>query len=196
MGRRSAALRLGRALYRARSFTPLPLVALVLARSRPTVWSALAGLPLVVLGEGERLEALRSIGGASRSLRVGGDRLVTEGAYARTRNPLYFGNLILSTGLALLSGVPYLPPLLWLLFAAQYVPIILCEEEELAGRHPEPYAAYTARVPRFFPRTWRRSPSPGRHGFLEAVRIEKRTLAAIAMLVAAMFVRGRLAGEG
>jgi hypothetical protein len=121
---------------------------------------------------------------------------VTEGAYARTRNPLYFGNLVLCTGLALLSGIPYLPPLLWILFAVQYVPIILCEEEELAGRHGDAYAAYAARVPRFFPRSWRRSPSPGEHGLLEAVRIERRTLAAVVLLGAAMFLRGRLAGEG
>ncbi len=193
-GVRPRAERIGRFLYRWRAYTPLPLVLVVLLASRPTGWSIAAGIPLVLLGETLRIDSLRFIGGSSRSRVLGGESLVAEGPYARTRNPLYLGNLLLSTGLALFSGIPVLPPVLWILFAAQYAAIIRAEEAELARRFPEPFAAYTREVPRFFPRGWGRSIGTPRLGLRAALRVERRTLAAIGLLLGAMLLRAPLLG--
>jgi len=193
-GVRPRAERIGRFLYRWRAYTPLPLVLVVLLASRPTGWSIGAGMPLVLLGETLRIDSLRFIGGSSRSRALGGETLVAEGPYARTRNPLYLGNLLLSTGLALFSGIPVLPPLLWILFAVQYAAIIRAEEAELARRFPEEFAAYKNAVPRFFPRGWGRSIGKPGLGMRAALRVERPTLAAIGLLLGAMLLRAPLLG--
>jgi protein-S-isoprenylcysteine O-methyltransferase Ste14 len=193
-GRREGALeRAGRFLYRYRSYTPLPLVAIVLFASRPTALFLAVGLPLAAAGETVRLAALRHIGGASRSTRLGAEGLVDSGPYRFTRNPLYLGNLFLSLGLAIATGLPWLPPLLLVLFAVQYAPIVASEEEELERRFGEAYVRYAADTPRFLPRAPRRPRAPARLGWEEAVRVERRSLAAVALLVAALafhFLRG------
>ncbi|MFH1276983.1 MAG: methyltransferase [Candidatus Eisenbacteria bacterium] len=183
---------LGRFFYRYRSYTPLPLVAVVLAFSRPTPLSLAAGLALAGAGEGLRLAALRHIGGASRTRRLGDEGLVTGGPYGWTRNPLYAGNLLLSGGLAIATGLAWFPPLLLLLFAIQYGPIIISEEEELHRRHPEAYGAYAARAPRFFPRPPERSARPPRWSWREAARIERSTLLTVAFLTLALLLHYRL----
>lgn len=185
---------LGRCFYRYRSYTPLPLVLVVLLFSRPTPLSLAGGLSLAGAGEILRLAALRHIGGASRSRRLGAGDLATGGPYGWTRNPLYAGNLLLSGGLAVATGLTWLPPLLLLLFVVQYVPIILSEEEELRRLHPEAYGAYAAGTPRFLPRRPGHPGPPPRWSWGDAVRIERPSLAAVALLTASLLLRCRLQG--
>ncbi len=192
-----AARRLGRLLYRFRGYTPLPLVLILLVSSRPSAASVAAGLPLVLGGEALRLWSLRHIGGASRSKRLGAASLVTSGPFALSRNPLYLGNLILSSGLAVFSGIGWLPPLLWVLFAVQYVPIVLAEEAELAERFPGEFAAYARAVPRFVPRPGGLGGARAGEaalGLVAAARVERRTLAATVLLLLAMLARAGLGG--
>jgi len=189
-------VRLGRFFYRYRSYTPLPLVAVLIFASRPTAVSLLAGAPLLLAGESVRLGALRRIGGASRSIRIGGTDLAVAGVYSLTRNPLYLGNALLSTGIAILSGIGWLPPLTLLLLAVQYVPIIASEEEELARRFGEKYEVYRRRVPPFLPALRRALPAEPLLTIADAVRCERRTLSSIGIMLLILAARtiGRWGG--
>jgi len=82
-------------------------------------------------------------------------RLVTDGPYSISRNPLYFFSFFgfLGTGLAFESFT--LTGVMVLIFFFTHWPAILREEEKLRflfGAQFEEYARY---VPRFFPRPWR-----------------------------------------
>lgn len=182
-------VRVGRFLYRYRSYTPLPLMAILVLASRPTAVSLAAGAPLLLAGESIRLGALRRIGGASRSTRIGGSDLAVAGLYSLTRNPLYLGNALLSTGIAILSGIGWLPPLTIVLLAIQYVPIIASEEEELARRFGEKYETYRRLVPPFLPALRRPLPADPLLTVAGALRCERRTLSSIGIVLAILAVR-------
>jgi protein-S-isoprenylcysteine O-methyltransferase Ste14 len=89
-------------------------------------------------------------------------RLLTEGIYARTRNPRYL-ELILFVlayaGFANYAGIW----ILWLLTIPAVHAVVLLEERELRERFGQEYEDYCRRVPRYFPRplwpTGRRSPA-------------------------------------
>lgn len=77
------------------------------------------------------------------------DRLVTNGAFAISRNPIYLGNTLL------LVGVGLALPSLWMaagaLLAATLVDRLAIKREErhLAARFGQAYADYAGRVPRW-----------------------------------------------
>jgi len=77
--------------------------------------------------------------------------LVTEGVFSHCRNPLYVGNIMVITGLGLMSnsvyGIFVLPPLA--VFA--YQAIVRAEEAFLKGKFGDEYTAYTKRVNRWLP---------------------------------------------
>lgn len=89
-----------------------------------------------------------------------GKLLARGGPYARTRNPLYLGSLLLALGV-LTGGQGY-----WLLipfgvfFLIIYYPVMKAEEQELLHGHGEEFVEYYRRVPLLFPgrkRLWSRS---------------------------------------
>ncbi len=77
--------------------------------------------------------------------------LVTEGPFAIVRNPIFSGMIPTSIGLALM--VPNIVAVVAViaLLAALEIQIRLVEEPYLLSAHGERYAAYAARVGRFFP---------------------------------------------
>jgi protein-S-isoprenylcysteine O-methyltransferase Ste14 len=91
------------------------------------------------------------IGVPELSSQGGPGKLLTEGIYARTRNPRYVQYALTILGCALVSN--YLA--VYVLFALS-VPgfyfIVRLEERELLERFGAEYAAYCRRVPRFMPR--------------------------------------------
>ena len=78
-------------------------------------------------------------------------RLLTEGIYARVRNPRYLAVLLGMTGFALILNYPAL-----YLTVAACVPagwlLIVLEERELEERFGDEYLAYKKSVPRLIPR--------------------------------------------
>lgn len=81
---------------------------------------------------------------------LGADRVVADGPYRRTRNPLYLGTLLHTIGIALLmppTGALFAIPLLWIF----QVRLALAEEPFLEARFGQAYLEYKARVPRFLP---------------------------------------------
>ena len=151
--------RAGRLLFRWRSFTPVLLVAVavpLLWRSRgpaSPLWLA-AGLALCVAGQALRAWVLGQVpdGTSGQNEKLIATSLNTTGPYALTRNPLYLGNLGIALGLCLMAHDVWLLSIVALLFAVQYRVIIAAEERFLRDRFGAEYDAWSARVPRFWPR--------------------------------------------
>jgi protein-S-isoprenylcysteine O-methyltransferase Ste14 len=184
----------GRWLFRWRSLTPLPVIALLLALERisprpeeglSTAWAA-ASVSLCILGQALRVlvRGVVPLNTSNQGLRLGAGSLNTGGAYRFTRNPLYLGNLLIVVGLLALAFGPSRNPLAatlgLLFFCFEYFFIILAEEDFLETRFGEAYREYRRRVPRFWPR-----PSPASTGgsvqrfdWLRALRTEHNGAAA------------------
>ncbi|HNC95489.1 MAG TPA: isoprenylcysteine carboxylmethyltransferase family protein [Myxococcota bacterium] len=151
----------------------------------PRHW--LAGLALMAAGETLRLWAVGHIGRISRTRQdeVGG--LVDVGPYARLRNPLYVGNMLLFAGIGVIqwpSALLCVP-----LLALYYQQIVRWEEENLQEKLGDPYRDYLRRVPRWLPLG---SPKTGLWSLQTALRSERSTLIAIAVILGALLLRSRL----
>ncbi len=110
--------------------------------ARPT-WPSIA-LGGIVIAPGLLTRALAS--GHVRKNEV----LATSGPYAFTRNPLYFGSLLIGVGFAVAARSWWVGAVLMVMFFAIYLPVIRDEENFLRGKFPE-FDEYARRVPRMFP---------------------------------------------
>jgi protein-S-isoprenylcysteine O-methyltransferase Ste14 len=148
-------VRLGGWLFRQRTWLPLPLAAALIvipaADSGPAGPFWIAGLALILAGEGLRLWSVHHIGAISRTRSDRLGPLVSTGPFARVRNPLYLGNIALWAGFTLTAGLLWLAPLVIVLLAGEYHAIVRWEEELLAARLGESYRDYIRRVPRWLP---------------------------------------------
>ena len=119
-------------------------VLLFLALSSPT-WSLIAiGLPITLAGL-----ALR--GWASGHLRKNAELAIT-GPYAYTRNPLYFGSLLMTLGAVVSGGSVWLAAGLLSCFLLVYYPVMTSEAGHLKGLFEGEYQQWSAQVPLFIPR--------------------------------------------
>ena len=147
----SPARTIGLWLFKLRGYTPIPLVLVALIGAQPTRRSFLGGTLLVAAGEALRVWGVSHAGSATRTREVGAPRLVTSGPYARTRNPLYVGNLLMTAGIVVLAHA-WMPWMLLIVFAAfvvQYSFIVRVEETRLRELFGALYEDYCAHVPRF-----------------------------------------------
>jgi protein-S-isoprenylcysteine O-methyltransferase Ste14 len=101
-------------------------------------------------------------GGKNR--RVYAEDLVTSGVYAHCRNPMYIGNLLILTGVAIGSNSWTCIALTVPLFILVYVAIVAAEEDFLRRKFGAPFEEYCRDVPRWLPHwrglleTFRRAP--------------------------------------
>jgi len=149
------AVRAGGWLFRRRTWIPVPLAVALLvlpATPSPSAWPLAIGGAIVVLGEALRLWAVRSIGAISRTRSDRLGPLIQTGPFAFVRNPLYLGNLLLWTGMAVIARLVWLVPVVIVLLAIEYGAIVRWEEHLLQERRGAEYLAYAARVPRWTPR--------------------------------------------
>ena len=77
--------------------------------------------------------------------------LITDGVFARSRNPRYCNLMLAMLGFGLIVNYPALYVVLALCVPGFYL-IVLLEERELRARFGEEYLDYCRRVPRFVPR--------------------------------------------
>jgi protein-S-isoprenylcysteine O-methyltransferase Ste14 len=160
----NAAQRCGRWLFEHRSYTLVPLAALIVAAAwtgigqlaaAPLVVVAVQclGLALLVGGEAVRFSvaarAHRGTSGRGTILRA--PALVTGGLYAYSRNPLYLANLTLWVGASLLIPNVPLALLAAVVVGWQYHLVIQAEERFLQAEHGEAYRRYCRMVPRLLP---------------------------------------------
>lgn len=180
------------AVFAARSYTPIPLLAAVLIMAEPGPMTIVAGGALVLLGESIRLWAVGYAGSATRTRHVGAPSLITNGPYGRIRNPLYVGNFMLSLGLCIMAWawMPYMLGVFVVAFGIQYGLIVSLEEESLRKTFGAQYEAYLAKVPRCLPRiTEYAAGTPAPYDFGAALRSERRTFQSTFLVVAAITAR-------
>ena len=200
---------LGGWLFRHRTAIPVPLAIAVLGlrigeAPRSNLLIGL-GIGLTAIGEALRLWAVHHIGAVSRTRSERLGPLIASGPFARVRNPLYLGNIVLWAGFAVAARLVWLAPLVVLLLAVEYHAIVRWEEQLLEKRLGDDYRTYTARVPRWWPRLNRavrgdRGENPhDANSTLSAVAFswrdtlfsERGTLLAIAAGYAALWIKAR-----
>jgi protein-S-isoprenylcysteine O-methyltransferase Ste14 len=151
-------VKLGNILYRTRLYV-FPLACLLVFLPGPRVWqddlvAAALGFAVALAGQVVRAGTIGLVyiirGGKNRQVYAAD--LVTEGVFGHSRNPMYVGNLLILSGMAvtancwttLLVAVP--------VTAFIYRAIVAAEENYLRGRFGAAFDDYCRRVPRFLPR--------------------------------------------
>jgi protein-S-isoprenylcysteine O-methyltransferase Ste14 len=170
----------GRVAKRIRVPLGFVFAAFFLWRAQPEWWSLAAGSVIALCGVWIR--AISS-GHVKKN-----EQLATTGPYAYTRNPLYFGSIVIAMGFALAALRWEIAAALILMFAVIYIPVIRGEEQFL-NAHFAGYAEYCSRVPRLLPRL--RAGSAGDSSFSRELYLKHReynallgTVAVIAALAA------------
>jgi protein-S-isoprenylcysteine O-methyltransferase Ste14 len=149
---------LGNFLFRFRT-TLSPFLPLLLLLPGPTVLSdpfvaALIGFAVALLGQVVRgtTIGLEYIVRGGRNHRVYADKLVTEGLFRHTRNPMYVGKFLMVLGAGLASN-HWLALLAFTgVYSLMYQAVTLAEEAYLRGKFGASFDEYCARVPRWWPR--------------------------------------------
>ena len=141
--------------FKNRSYTPIPLVLLLLYFSNPYQPVIYFGFVLLAIGEAIRLWAVRYAGGRTRTTKVGAPSICSSGPFAYMRNPIYLGNMINFSGIVLIAGGSNIWLILFttlLFFIIQYLLIVSLEQETLNKNFGEEYLVYCKNVPAFIPR--------------------------------------------
>ncbi len=174
--------------FKYRSYTPIPFLLLMVIFAEPSIISLIIGFAIAISGELMRFWGVSWAGSETRTTGgVGGTYLIISGPFAFVRNPLYVGNILLYTGIGIMSWslFPYLQIAAVMFFAVQYHFIVLEEEKYLKEKFGETYNEYVKNVPRFIPRftsykdsTLEQPPYNPKAG----VNSEKRTLQAFILV--------------
>lgn len=77
--------------------------------------------------------------------------LMTTGPYSLIRNPMYFGTLLIGSGIVLVLFQWWAFFVFLSIFLAIYIPQIQKEEKRLYAQFGDEYAAYCKKIPRYFP---------------------------------------------
>jgi protein-S-isoprenylcysteine O-methyltransferase Ste14 len=174
-------------LFQLRSYIPIPLLFLGVVLGKPTERSVLVGIVVAIAGEALRLWGVAHTGSETRTTdTVGGSRLVTTGPFAHVRNPLYMANVIIYTGVGVMTNIWWLTIAGFVFFSVQYALIVSLEEDHLTTEFGEEYERYTASVPRFFPAFKKFAEHQAQEAppdWLRGLRSEKSSLIAIACVM-------------
>ena len=128
--------------WRVRVGYPVGIAAFVFAR--PQAKWLVCGVSVAILG-------LIIRGYAAGHLRKH-QQLATSGPYAFTRNPLYFGSVLLAAGFSIASH-SWISALLLAAYLAIFYPVVIRREQtELQAHYGQAFVAYASRVPAFWPR--------------------------------------------
>ena len=184
-------------LFSYRSFTPIPIAVTIIYFSHPASPFLYIGLGLVFIGELTRINAVRYAGGVTRTMKVGAPSLCTAGPYSITRNPLYFGNMIIYCGIVFTAGGAHMWQLFFLTFiyfTFQYSMIISLEEERLRELFNKEYEIYCQNDPRLFPRLkpWLNKDDRSPKSVKKTIRTEKRTLQNLIFILSCIFLKAYL----
>ena len=188
-------LKIGEKLFKYRDFTPIPFVIITLICAAADRNSLLIGSISMIIGECIRLIGVSYIGGVSRTKTYStGQKLIDGGPFSLVRNPLYIGNLFLSTGIIILANVNiYFVLTFVFFFFCQYIPIVLWEESNLKEKFGTEFEDYMQQVPRWIPALHpkTRTKKKASPDFRAALHSEKNSLsAAIALYLLILWRSG------
>lgn len=179
-------------LFKYRSYTPIPFLLLMFAYYDANIWSLVIGFVIALAGEWLRLWGVSWAGSETRTTgAVGGTYLIIRGPFGFVRNPLYVGNILIYTGLGIMSNAlfPYLQILAILFFIFQYYYIVFEEENYLRKTFTKQFEEYFDNVPRFFPRLTQYKDAgvvQPPFNFKAGLLSEKRTLQAFSIVISTM----------
>jgi protein-S-isoprenylcysteine O-methyltransferase Ste14 len=183
-------------LFRYRSYTPLPFLAVMLFFANPTWGGIIPGAALLLVGEFWRFWGVAYAGSETRTTDgVGASKLVTSGAFAHVRNPLYVGNVCIYIGVGIMSQAltPWLPLAALVYFVFQYTLIIREEEDFLRRTFGAEYEEFCRNVPRLLIRIVPyASPHPVAPNWRAAWKSETRTLQGLGVVLILLFLVGWL----
>ena len=180
--------------FKSRSFTPIPILLIMLYFARPNSPYFFLGIVLIVIGEIIRLRSVSFAGGETRTMNVGASSICKSGPYSIVRNPLYIGNMMIYVGFAFVAGSVYvvtISSITFVYFFIQYSLIISLEEEALEEKFGDEYLTYKKLVPSILPkinntfRNYDTIPS----SLAKTIRTEKRTLQNILLVSLLLFLR-------
>ena len=180
--------------FKSRSYTPIPILLMMLYFARPNSPYFLLGIVLIVIGEMIRLRSVSFAGGETRTMNVGASSICKSGPYSIVRNPLYIGNVLIYVGFALVAGSVYVVTISLITlvyFLIQYSLIISLEEEALEEKFGDEYITYKKLVPSILPRinnkfrNYDTIPS----SIAKTIKTEKRTLQNILLVSLLLFMR-------
>ncbi len=186
--------RIGAVLFRHRGWLPLLFIGVPLlapGTTSPARW--LTGAVLIAIGEWIRLAGVAAAGTVTRRRSRNVQRLVTYGAFAWSRNPLYNGNFLIWMGFVVISGVLWFLPLAFIIFAVEYTLIVRYEEGVLESTFGEEYLSYKRLTPRWLPRL-PRNRKADEHRWSEAWRSEISTFLQYSLLIVAFVLKDRFRG--
>lgn len=189
---RTTAARIGQVLFKNRGWLPVPFLAaplLLPGVQTSTTWTV--GLLIVALGELIRTAGVAAAGTVTRRRSRDVQRLVTYGAFAWCRNPLYVGNFLAWIGFTVVSGVFWFIPVAIVIFAIEYTLIVRYEEGVLESIFGQEYLDYKARTPRWFGRP-PAGATHGQHDWKEAIWSERSTILQYIVLIGAFWYKGTL----
>lgn len=161
--RTSLLIRIGNFFFKFRDYL-FPLVFLPLAiGTRPRVFTddphaemALDVLGVTIAFAGQALRAvvigLAYIERGGRNKQIYASKLVQNGIFAHSRNPLYVGNLLIICGLTIIHNGAWMYLVVLPFFFFVYMAIVAAEERFLHAEFGAEYDQYCRRVPRFLPR--------------------------------------------
>jgi len=144
---------LGRTPIQTFILCPLAVVAFELVWRGGTLAFVAWGLPLLIWGYAQyRFVGRYRIGhgGGGPGMSTTPDRIVAQGPYRYTRNPMYLGHLIFMAGLAL-TFWSWFALILLVLRAAWFQSRVMRDEARLEAKFGEDYVAYRAHVKRWVP---------------------------------------------
>lgn len=176
------------AVFKYRSYIPIPFLLVMLAYNNPNIWSLIIGTIIMAAGEGLRLWGVSWAGSETRTTgTVGGTFLIISGPFGYVRNPLYVGNILIYTGLGIMSFAmfPILQIAALAVFFTEYYMIVLEEEKYLAKAFGEAYSEYLKNVNRFIPgfrKFEKKDVQQPPFNLKAGLRSERRTFQAIAFV--------------
>ncbi|MBK8249175.1 MAG: isoprenylcysteine carboxylmethyltransferase family protein [Gemmatimonadetes bacterium] len=114
----------------------------------------IAGVAIALAGQLLRVAVIgyRYIVRGGRNREVYAEGLVSTGFFALSRNPLYVGNILILAGLFVIWNSPWMYLFGAPFFLLGYRAIVAAEEAYLGRQYGSEFAAYCARVPRWWVR--------------------------------------------
>jgi len=120
------------------------------------LWPVITGLLITVTGQlirGGTIGLAYIIRGGKNN-RIAADDLVTEGIFRHCRNPLYVGNILMLTGVGVLSNSVIYVGIVIPFFMLIYHSIVLAEENFLKSKFGESFTLYCNKTNRWIPSLW------------------------------------------